>query len=126
VSALERAATFLVVVTARPGVEIETLEQAVREHLRRAGAAHCSADDFERARNQIATDLLSALQKLDNRADMISQFATYFDDPERINREVDRYLELEPEDLRQIAEAAATEERQVVVHVIPRGGGGEG
>lgn len=121
VSALEKGATFLLVATARPGVEIEVLEDAIRGHLRRAGAATCSADDFERARNQIATDFLSALQKLDNRADMISQFATYFDDPERINREVDRYLELVPEDLRKVAAEFAREERQVVLHVVPRG-----
>jgi zinc protease len=121
VSALERAATFLLVATARPGVEIDALEDAIREHLRRAGAEPCSATDFERARNQIATDYLSALQKLDNRADMISQFTTYFDDPEAINREVDRYLELEPEDLQRVAAERAREDLQIVVQVVPRG-----
>jgi zinc protease len=121
VSALERAATFLLVATARPGVAAETLEEALLEHLRRAGAEPPTAVDFERARNQIATDYLGALQKIDNRADMISQFTTYFDDPERINRDIDRYLQLDPADLQQAAAGGAQEGEQVVVHVVPRG-----
>lgn len=120
VSALERAATFLLVATARPGIAIETVEEAILEHLRRAGAEPLATEDFQRARNQIVTDYLSALQKLDNRADMISQFTTYFDDPEQINRELDRYLELTEDDLRQVAADHATEDSRVAVHVVPR------
>jgi predicted Zn-dependent peptidase len=39
----------------------------------------------------IETDFLVAMQTAQDRADRLSMFATYFDDPARINTELDRY-----------------------------------
>ena len=120
VSPYEKVGTFMIVATAKPGIPIETVERALLEHVDRAAAAPPDAADFERSRNRMLTELYSGLQKLDNRADLFSQFTTYFDDPAGVAAEADRYLEVEPRELADYACRWMTEAERVVVTVVPR------
>ncbi|HEX5715584.1 MAG TPA: pitrilysin family protein [Thermoanaerobaculia bacterium] len=119
-SPYEAVATFMIVATAKPGIAIETLEQAILDHVERAASAPPAAADFERSRNRMLTELYSGLQKLDNRADLFSQFTTYFDDPAGVAAEADRYLEIAPRELSDYASRWMTEAERVVVTVVPR------
>ncbi len=119
ISPYEEVSTFLFVATARPGVDAAALENALLEHLARATSAP-SAADFERARNRMLTEHYSGLQKLDNRADLFSQFTTYFDDPGGVAREAGLYLDIEPRELAEYASAWWNEDQRVVVTVVPR------
>ncbi|HEY8020815.1 MAG TPA: pitrilysin family protein [Thermoanaerobaculia bacterium] len=119
----EAVATFAVIATARPGVPIETVEAAVAEHLARAAGAPPHPDDLERACNKVLTEYYSGLQKLDNRADLFSQFTTLFDDPGGLAREADRYREVTGEDVAAYAAAFLAPERGVRVTVEPRSAG---
>ncbi len=116
----EATATFAVIATARPGVAVETVEEAVDEHFRRAAQGLPAAEDLERARNKVLTDYYSGLQKLDQRADLFSQFTTFFDDPGGITREADRYREVTAEDIAAYAAGFLAPERGVRVAVVPR------
>ena len=120
ISPYEAVSTFNVIATARPGVAIETVEQALLEHLDRAAAAPLAAEELERSRNRMLTSFYSSLQKLDNRADLFSQFTTYFDDPGGVEREADRYREIELRDLLDFAAAHCTAAERVSVTVVPR------
>jgi zinc protease len=115
----ESAATFLLVATARPGVAIETLEEALLAAVARAAAEPPDAADLERARSML-TDSYSALQKLESLADLFSQFTTYFDDPAGVAREAGRYLEIAPQELMEYAAGWCGETERVVLHVVPR------
>jgi zinc protease len=119
ISPYEEVSTFMLVSTARPGVEAATLETAILEHLDRAAIEPPSAADFERSRHRMLTEFYSGLQKLDNRADLFSQFTTYFDDPGGVAREADRYLEIEPRELTEHAAAHWSADQRVVVTVVP-------
>jgi predicted Zn-dependent peptidase len=66
------------------------------------------------------TDYYSSLQKLENRADLFSQFTTYFDDPGRIEREADPYLEVTPEEIVEVARACFDPSQRVVLSILPR------
>jgi len=116
----EVVATFVVIATARPGISAETLTAAILEHLDRLAAEPLDAADLERARNKVLTDYYSALQKLDTRADLFSQFKTYFDDPGGLAREVDVYRDLTDKDVLDYAAAAFAPEERVRVAVVPR------
>ncbi|HKI01315.1 MAG TPA: pitrilysin family protein [Thermoanaerobaculia bacterium] len=116
----ESAGTFMLVATARPGVAIEELEQALLAAIARAASAPPDPADLERARNRMLTDYYGALQKLDSLADLFSQFTTYFDDPAGVSGEAARYLEITPQDLMDYAAEWCTEAERVVVSVVPR------
>lgn len=120
VNPFEEVATCMVVATARPGVAAETLEEALSAHLARAAQKPPSSEDLERARNRVLTDLYSGLQKLDNRADLFSQFTTYFDDPGLVEGEADRYEQLTDDDLVEYARTYWAESERAVVTVVPK------
>ena len=79
--------------TVRPGVDVDRVEAAFLEELERARDATSSSDDeLARAKALIEADELGALQRVEERADRLSMYATLFDDPGLINRMLPRYL----------------------------------
>ncbi|HEX6899610.1 MAG TPA: pitrilysin family protein [Thermoanaerobaculia bacterium] len=120
VSPYEAVATFLLVSTARPGVDPAEIEEVLLRHVAKAAAGPPAPEELERARNRMLTDYYSSLQKLDNVADLFSQFTTYFDDPGGVAREAGRYLEITPRDLTDYAAGWCGETERVVVTVVPR------
>jgi zinc protease len=119
VSPYEKGGTLMLVATARPDVEIETVEEALLGWIAKAATTLPDPADLERARNRTLTEIYSSLQKLDGVADLFSQFATYFDDPGGVAAEAGRYREITPGELVEAA-AACLEARRAVVTVVPR------
>lgn len=116
----EMEATLALVATATPGTEPADLEAALVDHLTRAAAGLLDTAEIERARNRIVTAALEGLQHLDRRADLISQFTTYFDEPERLLLEVERYISLPATALSEVAAEHIQPDRRTVLHVVPR------
>jgi predicted Zn-dependent peptidase len=119
----ECGGTFMLVATARPGVSAEELEEALLGHVAAAAGSPPDPDDLERARNRMLTDYYGGLQKLETLADLLSQFATYFDDPAGALTESDRYLDITPDELAGYAADWCAEPERVVVSVVPRKAG---
>jgi predicted Zn-dependent peptidase len=105
--------------TARPGVDLERLETIFWDELDRIGREPVSADELERAKALTEADELGALQRVDERADRLSMYATLFDDPGLINRMLPRYLAVSAEDIRAICEAVFRPENRVVLTYLP-------
>ena len=71
--------------TVRPGISVDRVEAAFHEELERLGAEPVSDDELARAFALIEADELGALQRVEERADRLSMYATLFDDPGLIN-----------------------------------------
>ncbi|MBF8290531.1 MAG: peptidase domain protein, partial [Chloroflexi bacterium] len=78
--------------TARPGVSLERLEAVFWEELQRIAAEPPTEDELARAKALTEADELGALQRVEERADRLSMYATLFDDPGLVNRMLPRYL----------------------------------
>lgn len=111
--------------TARPGVSGEALEQAVGEVLDGMHRDGASVSEVSRATALICTDLVSSLQSAQNRADKLSQFATYFGDPSLVNAQVERFQGVTVEDVRRIARERLGRDNRATLLYVPRGGDGE-
>ena len=105
--------------TVRPGVEVSRVETAFHEELQRLGREPISDDELERARALIESDELSALQRVEERADRLSMYATLFDDPGLINRMLARYLAVTAERIRDVAAGVFRTDNRVVVTYLP-------
>jgi len=105
--------------TARPGVEIERVEAAFHEELDRMGREPVTADELARARALIETDELGALQRVEERADRLSMYATLLDDPDLVNRMLDRYLAVTAEDIQAICAAVFRPDNRSVLTYLP-------
>ncbi len=109
--------------TVRPGVDPGRVEAAYLEELDRIGREPVTADELSRAHALVETESLAALQRVEDRADQLSMYATLFDDPDRINRELDGYLAVTAEDVRAVAADVFRPENRAVVTYVPVEGG---
>ncbi len=107
--------------TARPGVDLERLETAYWEELERLTREPVSSDELERAKALTEADELGALQRVDERADRLSMYATLFDDPDLVNRMLARYLSVTVEDIQATAAEVFRPDNRVVLTYLPAG-----
>ena len=120
---LSKGSDLLIIdVTARPGVSVERLETAVTaqvDQLRREGV---TSAEVERAVALIETDFVSAMQSAGERADKLSQFATYFSDPALANVQADRYRAVTAGAVNAFAREALGTDNRVSLVYVPRAG----
>lgn len=105
--------------TARPGTDLERLEAAFWEELRRLATDPPSTDELERAKALTQADELGALQRVEERADRLSMYATLFDDPDMANRMLPRYLAVTGEQIRDACAAVFREDNRYVLTYLP-------
>jgi predicted Zn-dependent peptidase len=86
------ASMFTMWATARPGIDPADLEAAIVAEIDRLAADGPSEAELERVRNLHAAAVESSLERISERADRVSMYTCLFDEPERINTEVSRYL----------------------------------
>ncbi|HUG01334.1 MAG TPA: pitrilysin family protein [Longimicrobiales bacterium] len=103
--------------TARPGGAIEELEAALVEET--TALLDVEERDVERAVRLMETAELSMLQQPGERADQLSMFASLFDDPGRINTELDRIRAVRAEDVRAFAEEFLVAANRAVLTYVP-------
>jgi predicted Zn-dependent peptidase len=107
-------------VTVRPGVAIEQAEAAFTEEVERLASEPVSDDELARARALIEVDELGALERVEDRADRLSMFATLFDDPDLVNRILARLLAVEAADIRSVAADVFRSDNRVVLTYLPQ------
>jgi predicted Zn-dependent peptidase len=113
------AAMLVVWATARPGVDPETLEAALDAEI--GALADVSTEEVNRAIRLIEASQLDELQRVDERADQLSMFACLFDDPGRINTELDRIRAVTADGVRSLADRHLRADRSATIVYVPGG-----
>jgi zinc protease len=117
---LSKASDLLIAdVTARPGVSAKQLEAAVAAEMDRLHDEGVTEAEVTRARALIETAFVSAMQSAGDRADKLSQFATYFGDPSRVNDETRRYAEVTAADVSMFARDYLGEDNRLSLLYVP-------
>jgi len=106
-------------VTVRPGMSVQRVEAAFHEELARLATELVSDDELDRAKALTEADELGALQRVEERADRLSMYATLFDRPGLINEMLPRYLAVTPEQIRDVAAAVFREDNRLVLTYLP-------
>ena len=99
--------------TAAQDIEAETVEAALLssiDELREIGD-----DDVVRAISLISARHLKDLQRVEERADSFSMMTTLFNDPGRVNTELERYRAVTTSDVREFARAYIVPENRTVL-----------
>ncbi|MEJ2503817.1 MAG: pitrilysin family protein, partial [Gemmatimonadota bacterium] len=117
------AAMFVVWATARPGVDPDALDRALDEEI--AALSDVEPEEVTRAIRLIEASQLDELQRVDERADQLSMFTCLFDDPGRINTELDRIRAVTADDVRALAARHLTPERSATIVYVPQNGGAQ-
>ena len=101
--------------TVRPGISVDRVEAAFHEELERLAVEPVSDDELARARALIEADELGGLQRVEERADRLSMYATLFDRPALINEMLGRYLAVTPEAILEVVAATFRPDNRLVL-----------
>jgi zinc protease len=107
--------------TVRPGVDVARVEAAFLEELDRLTTEPVTDDELARAHALVEAEELAGLQRVEERADRLSMYATLFDDPGLINRMLPRYLAVTPEAIRSVASDVFRADNRLVLTYLPEG-----
>jgi zinc protease len=120
---LAKGTDLLVVdVTARPETSFTQLEEEVEGEIDRLVREGVSDAEVQRAIALIETDLIASLQSAGERADRLSMFATYFEDPGLINDQADRYRAVTAQRVNEIISNRFGENNRANLIYVPREG----
>jgi predicted Zn-dependent peptidase len=108
-------------VTARPGIAAEQLEQDVAHEIDVLIRDGVSEDEVSRAVALIQTDFVTSMQSAGERADRLSLFATYFENPGLVNELVDRYRGVTTSQVNDFVRARLGEDNRASLLYVPRG-----
>ena len=96
------ASMLLIWATGYPGADPADLEAALVEQLE--GLATVGDEEVARAIALTDTRFVRTIEEVAERADLLSMFTLFFDDPDRLNREMDLIRAVTPADVRAVAE----------------------
>ncbi|GAC1653679.1 MAG: pitrilysin family protein [Gemmatimonadaceae bacterium] len=106
--------------TANAGVSAEALEAAIDGELDHIHEQGVTGEEVSRARALIETELVSALQSAEDRADRLSLFVTYFDSPELVNHQLARYAAVSTDAVTGFARDRLGRENRASLLYVPR------
>ena len=107
--------------TARPDVDLVQLETAFWEELERMGREPVSDDELARAKALTEADELGALQRVDEKADRLSMYATLFNDAGMVNSILPRYLSTTAEQIQAVCRDVFVADNRIVLTYLPIG-----
>lgn len=116
----EDVGSSLIVATARPDVDAERLEAAIREVLDDVVARGVGVRELRGAKNRALHDLVTHLDGIGPRSEVFATAATYLSNPGYVNEIFERYASVTPEDVARVARTWFVPGRRVVLHVLPQ------
>lgn len=117
----EQVGIVLFGLTALPGAEPRALAEAFWGQLEDAARFDLPPSEIERARRRHFAAAVSALQSLDERADLMAQYATFFDAPERAFHEAAALEQIDTGALRPLVAGRLARARAATLTVLPAG-----
>ena len=113
---------MVVDVTARPEVSVAQLEEEVDREIELVYREGVAESEVKRAIALIETDLVVSLQSAGERADRLSMFVTYFNQPGLINEQADRYRSVTTERVNDLISERLGEDNRASLLYVPKEG----
>jgi zinc protease len=118
--AMENPGLFLITATALEGYSAETLEKEIESEVDTLRIQSVSANELEKVKNQLESSFTFGKQRVDQKADLLAHFTVLRGDPNQLNREIERYLQVSSEDITRVAQRYLSESYRTVLHYIPQ------
>jgi zinc protease len=117
--------TFHISATLRPGKTVEEVEGLIGEEIARLHSEAVTAKELSRVRINLRRSAESRITVL-SRAQALADAAAVFDNPDKVNSDIDLQLAVSADDITRAAKAYLTTANRVVLVTAPAGGAGRG
>jgi zinc protease len=115
------AGQFQITATARPQKTLDEIEKEIVVEIERIKKEPPTAEEMERALNQIESQAVFGLQTVLGKADQMNRNATFFGKPDTFQEDLDKYRKVTPADVQRVANTYLNGNR-LVMSYVPRKG----
>ena len=112
---------FYIQVMGKEDAKLDDLEDAVLEEVRRLAEQPPTAEELQRVKASVETQLVSGLETLAARADRLNLYFYYTDDPDHAAEHLAAFRALSPGDIQRVARDYLAGRNRVVISIVPTG-----
>jgi predicted Zn-dependent peptidase len=105
---------------ANMGVGVADLEEAMNAEIDRVKKELISEEEFQKLRNKVENNFITANGTVVGIAESLANYKMYFGDANLINTELNRYLKVTREDIREAARKYFNEKNRISLHYLPK------
>ena len=103
----------------KPGRTNEEIRGTINEEIARLASEGPSAEEMEKLRNTLLNDSVRGRQTTMYRAQRLAEYALYDGDPHLVNSEIDQYLNVTPEQIRDVVARYLHTDNHALIEVVP-------
>jgi zinc protease len=111
--------TLYVFAIPKPGHTTEAIRATIQEEIGRLATEGPSSEEMEKLRNTLLNDAVRSRQSSLFRAQRLAEFALYDGDPTLVNKEIERYLAVTPDEIRDAVRRYLLTDNHSVMEVVP-------
>jgi len=103
----------------KPGHTTEAIRATIQEEVERLGTEGPTPEEMEKLRNTLLNDTVRSRQSTLFRAQRLAEYTLYDGDPHLFNTEMERYLAVTPEQIRDAVKRYLLTDNHSVMEVVP-------
>ena len=103
----------------KPGHTTEAIRATIQEEIERLGTEGPTPEEMEKLRNTLLNDAVRSRQSTLYRAQRLAEYTLYDGDPHHFNTEMERYLAVTPERIREAVKRYLLTDNHSVMEVVP-------
>jgi len=107
----------------KPEKDLSRIRDIIMTEIRNVATAGPTADEMQKLHNQLINDAVRMRQSSMTRAQQIAEYTLYDGDPELINSDLDEFLSVTPEQIRNAVQKFLNTENRALLDVTPAGKG---
>ena len=103
----------------KPGEEVADIRQQIVDEIRSLRESGPSAEEMEKLRNSLRNDVVRGRQSTMYRAQRLAEYALYDGDPTLIDTELDQYLAITPDEIKNAIRDYLDVDNRVTLDILP-------
>lgn len=102
------------------GVDPKAAEALIDEEIEKLKTELISQDELQKIKNQVEANFVAGNSRVVGVAESLANYHMYYGDANLINTEIDRYLKVTPEDIKNVANKYLKKNNRVVLYYLPK------
>jgi zinc protease len=103
----------------KPGKTTEEIRRTIRAEIKRLADEGPTEEEMEKLRNNLLNDAVRGRQSTMFRAQMLAEYALYDRDPTLFNTELESYLRVKPDEIKEAAARFLATDNYSLIEVVP-------
>lgn len=103
----------------KPGQEVAAIRQQIFDEIHALRESGPSEKEMEKLRNSLSNDVVRGRQSTMYRAQRLSEYALYDNDPTLIDTELDQYLAITPDEIKAAVQNYLDVDNRVTLDILP-------